>query len=233
MASNLKQTKAGLTADLTLAGDPCNVYGFDIADLTLTVEYQSKERLAVRIFPAHLAAENLSLYILDPELVTQPGINEGCTKMGSDLRFSWRTSPSFSFKIERASSGDVLFDTTGNILVFEDQFLELRTHMVPEYNIYGLAESLHSFRLGDDWTQTFWSSYNLENDNVIDVNGHSTHPMYLENSLQWRQLNLSRCLCSKRPWTRLAASERSCYLPYHRWKFRLLLLERRQAEGCY
>jgi alpha-glucosidase len=76
--------------------------------------------------------------------------------------------------------GEILFDTTGNKLVFEDQFLELSTSMVDDYNIYGLAESLHSFRLGTNWTQTFWASYNLDNDNVVDVNGHSTHPMYLE-----------------------------------------------------
>ena len=40
-ASNVQQTAAGLTADLTLAGPACNVYGTDLANLTLTVEYQS------------------------------------------------------------------------------------------------------------------------------------------------------------------------------------------------
>ena len=178
--ANVQKTDAGLTADLTLAGAACNVYGIDIPDLTLSVEYQSKERLAVRIVPTYLAPENRSLYILDPELTPFPGTDDGSTKMGSDLRFSWSNSPSFSFKVERPDSGEVIFDTTGNVLVFEDQFLELKINMVPDYNIYGLAESLHSFRLGDDWTQTFWSSYNLDNDNVIDVNGHSTHPVYLE-----------------------------------------------------
>ena len=176
----MKQTTTGLTADLMLAGEPCNVYGNDIADLSLTVEYQSKERLAVRIVPNYLAPSNQSLYILDPSLTPYPSVDSGSSKESSDLRFSYTNSPSFQFKIERASSGEVIFDTTGNVIVFEDQFLELATNMVPQYNIYGLAESLHSFRLGNDWTQTFWSSYNLDNDNVIDVNGHSTHPMYLE-----------------------------------------------------
>ena len=40
-ASNIQQTSSGLTADLTLAGEPCNVYGTDLRDLTLTVEYQT------------------------------------------------------------------------------------------------------------------------------------------------------------------------------------------------
>jgi alpha-glucosidase len=64
--------------------------------------------------------------------------------------------------------------------VFEDQFLELVTNMVPDYNIYGLAASIHGFRLGNNWTQTFWNAYNLENDQEIDVNGHDTHPVYVE-----------------------------------------------------
>jgi len=48
-ASNIVQTTLGLTADLALAGTPCNLYSHDIANLTLTVEYQTgKSFLAVR-----------------------------------------------------------------------------------------------------------------------------------------------------------------------------------------
>jgi alpha-glucosidase len=180
IASNVKNTSTGLCADLTLAGPACNIYGNDIADLVLVVEYQSQQRLAVRIYPKYTDASNSSLYFLDSDLVSQPKVDDGFDSGKSDLSFSWSNDPSFSFKVCRVSDGEVLFDTTGNKLVFEDQFLELSTSMVDDYNIYGLAESLHSFRLGNNWTQTFWSSYNLDNDNVIDVNGHSTHPMYLE-----------------------------------------------------
>jgi alpha-glucosidase len=42
-ASNVKYTHNGLTADLTLAGAACNIYGTDVEDLTLTVEYQAGE----------------------------------------------------------------------------------------------------------------------------------------------------------------------------------------------
>lgn len=41
--SNIQQTVSGLTAELFLAGDACNVYGADLPNLTLTVEYQSSE----------------------------------------------------------------------------------------------------------------------------------------------------------------------------------------------
>jgi len=40
-ASNIKTTSSSLTADLSLAGKACNVYGDDLKSLTLTVEYQT------------------------------------------------------------------------------------------------------------------------------------------------------------------------------------------------
>ena len=40
-ASNVVKTDSTLTADLTLAGDACNVYSEDIKDLKLVVEYQT------------------------------------------------------------------------------------------------------------------------------------------------------------------------------------------------
>lgn len=42
-ASNIEETGSGLTADLTLAGDACNIYGEDIENLKLIVEYQTGE----------------------------------------------------------------------------------------------------------------------------------------------------------------------------------------------
>lgn len=40
-ASNIKIGKSTLTADLTLAGKACNVYGDDLKSLTLEVEYET------------------------------------------------------------------------------------------------------------------------------------------------------------------------------------------------
>jgi alpha-glucosidase len=42
-ASDVKTTANGLSAKLTLAGTPCIIYGTDLEDLTLTVEYQTGE----------------------------------------------------------------------------------------------------------------------------------------------------------------------------------------------
>ncbi|EMC96216.1 glycoside hydrolase family 31 protein [Baudoinia panamericana UAMH 10762] len=179
-ASNVQNGSSGLTADLTLAGPACNAYGNDVRDLTLSVQYQSKERLSVKIFPKYLVPGNQSLYILSPTLTPQPALELGASKANSDLAFTWTNSPSFQFQVSRVSTGDVIFSTYGSKIVFEDQFLELVTSMVPNYNIYGLAENLRGFRIPNNFTQTFWNAYNLENDQELDVNGHSVHPVYLE-----------------------------------------------------
>ena len=41
VAYNVEQGSTGLRADLYLAEPPCNVFGMDLPNLTLTVEYQS------------------------------------------------------------------------------------------------------------------------------------------------------------------------------------------------
>lgn len=40
-ASNVREGVNSLTADLSLAGKPCNTYGTDLKDLKLLVEYQT------------------------------------------------------------------------------------------------------------------------------------------------------------------------------------------------
>lgn len=180
IASNVQETDKGVNADLTLAGQACNVYGNDISHLTLKVAYQARQRLNVRIQPKYIAPSNQSLYVLSGDLTPLPVAEATANKGMSDLVFEWSNTPSFQFRIKRRADGDVLFSTYGSKIIFEDQFLEVKTSMVPNYNIYGLAAYIHSFRLGNNWTQTFWNNYNLTNDQLPDVNGHDTHPMYLE-----------------------------------------------------
>ena len=60
-ASQLQETDGGISAVLTLAGAPCNVYGNDVDVLNLKVEYQSKDRLAVNISPAYLVSSRRKL----------------------------------------------------------------------------------------------------------------------------------------------------------------------------
>lgn len=45
-ASNIQTTSYSLTADLTLAGTPCNVYGPDLKSLSLQVTYETGEMVS-------------------------------------------------------------------------------------------------------------------------------------------------------------------------------------------
>ena len=129
-ASALKNTSSGFTATLTLAGPACQAYGNDIESLTLEVQYQASSRLNVKIYPAYLAPQNQTRYVLSPELVLAPSWDGNTTAKSSDLVLTWTNEPTFQFKVTRSSTGEELFSTYGSVIVYEDQFLEIRTNMV-------------------------------------------------------------------------------------------------------
>lgn len=160
IASNVVRTPIGLTATLKLAGKACNVYGTDIDTLNLTVEYQSSDRLAIKIIPAVLEASNMSHYILADSLVHEPTVDCGATteSLTNDLGFVWSNEPTFSFTVFRRSTADVLFSTEGTKLVFENQFIEFASPLPENYNLYGLGETIHGLRLGNNFTKTFWAA---------------------------------------------------------------------------
>lgn len=155
-ASNVKETASGLTALLSLIDHGCNAYGTDVEFLNLTVEYQTTDRLHVEILPTFIGAENATQYIIPRGVVAKPGIEESNVK--SDLEFSWTNEPSFGFEITRRSTKDVLFSTKGKSLVFENQYIEFKSPLPDNYNLYGLGESLHAFRLGHNYTKTFYAA---------------------------------------------------------------------------
>ena len=178
-ASNVVRTPYGLTADLTLAGPGCNVYGTDIDALSLTVEYQSSDRLHVEIVPTYIDCSNSSWYILPEVLVQKPGIDADAnsTSLDNDLDFIWSNDPTFSFTVVRQSTGDVLFSTTGTQLVFENQFIEFGSALPENYNLYGLGEVIHGFRMGNNFTRTFWAA---DAGDPIDYNIYGDHSFYLD-----------------------------------------------------
>lgn len=129
-ASNLADNGHGFTADLTIAGANCQAFGNDIADLTLEVSYQAKERLNVRIYPKHIAPANSTQYILPASLVDQPEWDGKTILNSSDLSLEWSNDPTFQFRISRGHTGEELFSTYGHVIVYEDQFIEIVTNMV-------------------------------------------------------------------------------------------------------
>ncbi|KAI1432773.1 glycoside hydrolase family 31 protein [Xylaria sp. CBS 124048] len=173
-ASNVAKTSLGLTADLILAGDPCNVYGTDIEALSLIVEYQATDRLHVEILPKYIGQNNQSWFILPDALVPKPKADVDSIPE-TDLSFAWSNEPTFSFNVTRKSTGDVLFTTGGSQIVYENQFIEFGSALPENYNLYGLGETIHSFRLGNNLTRTM---YNADVGDIIDANLYGTHPVY-------------------------------------------------------
>lgn len=166
-ASNVVRTFSGLTATLKLAGTACNLYGTDIETLNLTVEYQSADRLAVKISPAVIGSSNASQYIIPDNIVQRPSTepDADASSLTSDLEFVWSNKPTFSFSVIRVSTGDKLFSTENTILIFENQFIEFVSTLPENYNLYGLGESIHSLRLGNNYTKTI---YAVDVGDVID-----------------------------------------------------------------
>lgn len=160
VASDVVNSALGFSATLRLASTPCNVYGNDIDSLNLTVEYQSADRLAIRIQPSVIDASNQSHYLLNENIVPQPKADSDAerTSVANDLSFTWSNDPTFSFTIYRISTGDSLFSTTGTKLVYEDQFIEFVSALPENYNLYGLGEVIHGLRLGNNLTRTLFAA---------------------------------------------------------------------------
>ncbi|KAI9741612.1 MAG: hypothetical protein M1835_003093, partial [Candelina submexicana] len=175
-ASNVVNTANGLTASLTLAGAACNVYGTDIQDLSLLVEYQANDRLHVQIQPAYISAANSTQFILSERLVPKPA-TDGNTTSVDDIVFSWSNNPSFGFTVTRKSTGDTLFTTQGKKLVFENQFIEFASPLPENHNLYGLGEIIDGLRLTNNRTKTI---YVADSADAIDYNVYGSHPFYLD-----------------------------------------------------
>ncbi|KAL1867940.1 hypothetical protein VTK73DRAFT_3905 [Phialemonium thermophilum] len=172
-ASNVKTSATGLTADLSLAGSACNIYGTDLKNLKLEVTYETENRLHVKIQDA----EN-SVYQV-PEYVFPRPQAKGVRSHDSDLKFAYKAHP-FSFTVSRAKTGEVLFDTSAASLVFESQYLRLRTKLPKNPNLYGLGEHSDPLRLNTtNYIRTLWSqdAYGIPN----GANLYGNHPVYFEH----------------------------------------------------
>lgn len=177
--SNVKVQHHSIDATLTLAGEPCNVYGDDIHQLQLHVHYQATDRLHIEIEPTYLGPQNQSWFVPPENQLRKARANKRtpCEATLDDLKFVWGDSPSFWMKVARRASGEVVFDTSGSVLVFENQFVEFKTSLPEEYNLYGLGETVHSLRLGNNLTRTLWNGDSLD---AVDRNLYGSHPVYYE-----------------------------------------------------
>ncbi|KAF2126412.1 glycoside hydrolase family 31 protein [Dothidotthia symphoricarpi CBS 119687] len=173
-ASNVQDDGARVTADLALAGTACNVYGQDLTDLRLEVEYQTENRLHVKIFDA---AEQV--YQIQESIWPRPNSDDNVDPENSALSFSWTASP-FSFAITRRETNETLFDTSAASLVFESQYLRLRTSLPDSAHLYGLGEHTDPFQLNTtNYTRTLWNrdAYGTPGGSTL----YGSHPVYFDH----------------------------------------------------
>ncbi|KAI3326837.1 glycoside hydrolase family 31 protein [Xylariaceae sp. AK1471] len=173
MASNIVETDGKLTADLTLSGTACNLYSTDLVDLKLLVEYQTDTRLHVKIYDA-----GLQVYQIQESVLPRPS-GPGVLASDAAIEFSLEKNP-FSFSISRTGSDEVLFNTNGTKLIFESQYVYLRTQLPKDPNVYGIGEHSDSFRLPTkNYRRTLW---NAESPFIPrGQNLYGSHPNYLEH----------------------------------------------------
>ncbi|KAM3510770.1 hypothetical protein MY11210_005600 [Beauveria gryllotalpidicola] len=170
-ASNVQTTDTGLTAELSLAGKACNIYGDDLKDLILQVTYETDNRLHVKIQDA-----GNQVYQVPESVFARSSATSSAS--ASRLQFTHTASP-FSFAVSRRDTGEVLFDTAAEPLVFETQYLRLRTALPRDPYLYGLGEHSDPFRLNTtSYVRTLWNqdSFGIPN----GANLYGAHPFYLE-----------------------------------------------------
>ena len=123
-------------------------------------------------------SSNESYYVLPSERVYEPEQDVVDPRIEAiDLAFGWSNEPTFSFVVTRKTTGDVLFDTRGSVLVYEDQFIEFVSQLPEQYNLYGMGERIHGLRLGNNFTATFYAA---DAGDPIDGNIYGNHPFYLD-----------------------------------------------------
>jgi alpha-glucosidase len=120
----------------------------------------------------------LQVYQIQEAVLPRPS-GHGVLAKDSAIKFALTEDP-FSFSISRTDSDEVLFNTNGTKLIFESQYVYLRTQLPKDPNLYGLGEHSDSFRLSTkNYQRTFW---NAESPFLPrGRNLYGSHPNYLEH----------------------------------------------------
>ncbi|THH14414.1 hypothetical protein EUX98_g9614, partial [Antrodiella citrinella] len=173
-ASHVTTRGAQLTADLTLADKACNVFGPDIEQLKLEVTYETTTRIHVKITDA-----SSQRYEVPESVLPRPNADPSTSPHNAEIQFNYTSSP-FAFSIFRTQTKEILFSTASHPIIFEPQYLRLKTNLPANPNVYGLGEHTDPFRLPThNYTRTMWSrdAYLVPG----ETNLYGNHPVYFEH----------------------------------------------------
>lgn len=134
-------------------------------------------RLANRL---HVLIEdqNQTVYQVPTGVFPRPESSGNTSAGDAEIQFSYTESP-FSFAVSRPN-GETLFNTSGSPLIFESQYLNLRTSLPENPSLYGLGEHSDPFQLNTtNYTRTIWNrdAYGIP----AGTNLYGTHPIYVDH----------------------------------------------------
>jgi len=190
-AINIKNDGPKLTADLVLNGQGCNVFGTDVQTLKLDVAYETGMSTVLSYLFVVLRTTvdtRIHLKITDPavaryqvpeSVLPRPQSQQKISQHSAAIQFNFTASP-FSFSIYRSSTSEILFSTASYPIIFEPQYLRVKTSLPADANIYGLGEHTNSFHLPtENTTLTLWSrdAYGVPE----GTNLYGNHPVYFEH----------------------------------------------------
>lgn len=130
----------------------------------------SDERLHVMIYDADEEVYQV------PESVL-PRVGSDKDSEDSVLEFDYVEEP-FSFTISKGD--EVLFDSSASTLIFQSQYVRLRTWLPDDPYVYGLGEHSDPMRLPTyNYTRTLWNrdAYGTPN----NTNLYGSHPVYYDH----------------------------------------------------
>lgn len=116
------------------------------------------------------------VYQVPESVFPRPG---GSFNEDGNIRFNYTQDP-FSFSIYRADSGEVLFDTSAAAIIFESQYVRLRTYLPADPYLYGLGAHNDPLKLKTtDYIRTMWNqdSYGIPGNSNL----YGTQPVYIEH----------------------------------------------------
>ena len=108
-------------------------------------------------------------YEVPESVLPRPGADGRATTDTAQILFNYTSSP-FSFTIIRSQTQEVLFDTTSRPLIFEPQYLRVKTRLPEDANVYGLGEHTEPFRLPVfNTTRTLWSRDSVKKSSYLNL----------------------------------------------------------------